>query len=74
MELLDGRHKKSLKKTLQHTLNVDLGILPIEDICDFFIHHLKDYKPKLLDKSDVEWFDKIDSNASKEKIIEKVKK
>ena len=55
--------KGTLKRQLQSNPNLDLGTVEIEEIAFFLISYLKDLKPKLLSKTDVDLFNAIKSDS-----------
>ncbi|EKE40507.1 hypothetical protein ENU1_088570 [Entamoeba nuttalli P19] len=52
--------KGTLKKIVQNNPNIDLATVPIDEITEFFINYFKNIKPKLLNKNDIELFNRID--------------
>ncbi|BFU23074.1 hypothetical protein EHI8A_021810 [Entamoeba histolytica HM-1:IMSS-B] len=56
--------KGILKHALQNNPNIELSGVPIEEIAGFFIDYLKEMKPKLFNKNDIDLFNKINYKAN----------
>ncbi|EDR22213.1 hypothetical protein EDI_129670 [Entamoeba dispar SAW760] len=55
--------KGVLKRTLQNNPKIELSGVPIEEIAGFFLDYLKEMKPKLFNKNDIDLFNKINYKA-----------